>query len=99
MAGICGMHGSELIEKISNGELDNCQLRWKNDGGTGTIEVKDKMIAWESGEFHTGFLTDNNTRFYIDGIVPIKINPIEEEGHVEIKQKINEIIEELKKLI
>ena len=59
------MNSIELIQKITDGEIDNCTIIYSRIYDKGTIEVKDKELRWEPGTFSTKFLTDGFTEFEV----------------------------------
>ena len=87
------MNSIELIQKITNGEIDNCKVIYSRIYDKGTIEVKDKELRWEPGTFTTKFLTDGFTEFEIlDGNIE-NIQKIQNAKDLGIK--VDRIIDDL----
>lgn len=87
------MNSIELIQKITNGEIDNCKILVKQPYETGIIEIKDKGLLWEPGKFSTKFLTDGYTEFEVlDGNIE---NMQEIQKSKELEKKADRIINDL----
>ena len=88
------MNSIELIQKITNGEIDNCKVIYSRIYDKGTIEVKDKELRWEPGTFSTRFLTDGFTEFEVlDGNIE-NMQKIQNSKELEIKA--DRIIDDLR---
>ena len=59
------MNSIELIQRIIDGEIDNCKILVKQPYETLIVAVKDKGLLWEPGKFSTKFLTDGYTEFEV----------------------------------
>ena len=87
------MNSIELIQKITNGEIDNCTIIYSRPMKKGTIEVKDKELKWKPGTFTTKFLTDGYTEFEVlDGNIE-NMQKIQNSKELEIEadRSINEL--------
>lgn len=85
------MNSIELIQKITNGEIDNCKILVKQPYETGIIEIKDKELRWEPGKFSTKFLTDGYTEFEVLDINIVKKIQNSKKLKIEADRIINEL--------
>ena len=92
------MKGYELIKKIEDGEIDNCEIEWWTPTEFGKIKVVNKKLEWQSGDFSTEILTDKSANFEVveNGIKKLKTGGLYTGEKIpQIEEKINEIIDVL----
>ena len=92
------MKGYELIKKIEDGEIDNCEIEWWSPNGFGKIKVRNRKLKWQPGGFSTEALTDKLANFEVveKGIKKLETGGLYTGEKIpKIEEKINEIIDVL----
>ena len=59
------MKGYELVEDIAKKKIEDCELKVTKGSELCRIKVVDGALKWETGTFHTGYLTDPAVDFEV----------------------------------
>ena len=59
------MKGYELVEGIAKKKIEDCELKVTKGSEICRIKVVDGVLKWETGTFHTGYLTDPAVDFEV----------------------------------